>query len=413
MKTYLVGGAVRNRLLNLPVNERDWVVVGATVEEMEQLGYTAVGKEFPVFLHPKTREEYALARKERKTGHGYTGFECISDSSITLEEDLLRRDLTINAIAQDKDGRLIDPYGGMADIENKLLRHVSDAFKEDPLRVLRVARFAASLAHLGFTIADETLELMQQMAEEGELEHLVAERVWLETEKALLSSSPQVYFQVLKDCGALQVLFPEVDALFGVPQTATYHPEIDTGIHTLMVIEQAAILSDDIAVRFAALTHDLGKALTPKNQWPKHHQHERRGLAPLRQLCQRLKVPKELQQLALLVCEFHLLSHRAKELRPATVMKLFQRLDVWRRPERLQQFLLACEADSRGRLGFEQREYPQAAYFTALYRAAKTITIDSIDAEGLNGAQIGRALQQAKTEAVAAKRAQLLAQENV
>lgn len=413
MKTYLVGGAVRNRLLNLPVHERDWVVVGATVEQMEQLGYTAVGKDFPVFLHPKTREEYALARKERKAGHGYTGFECTSDSSITLEEDLLRRDLTINAIAQDNDGRLIDPYGGMADIESKFLRHVSDAFKEDPLRVLRVARFAASFAHLGFTVADETADLMQQMAKEGELEHLVAERVWLETEKALLSPSPQVYFQVLRDCGALQVLFPEVDALFGVPQTATYHPEIDTGIHTLMVIEQSAKLSEDIAVRFAALTHDLGKALTPKEQWPKHHQHERLGLVPLRQLCQRLKVPKEIQQVALLVCEFHLLSHQAKELRPATVMKLFQRLDVWRRPERLQQFLLACEADSRGRLGFEQREYPQAAYFTALYQAAKTITIESIDAEGLNGAQIGRAIEQAKIDAIAAKKAEILAKENI
>lgn len=413
MKTYLVGGAVRNRLLNLPVHERDWVVVGATVAEMEQLGYMAVGKDFPVFLHPKTREEYALARKERKAGHGYTGFECISDSSITLEEDLLRRDLTINAIAEDKDGRLIDPYGGVADIENKLLRHVSGAFKEDPLRVLRVARFAASFAHLGFTVADETAVLMQQMVKEGELEHLVAERVWLETEKALLSPSPQIYFQMLRDCGALQVLFPEVDALFGVPQTEAYHPEIDTGIHTLMVIEQSAKLSEDIAVRFAALTHDLGKALTPKEQWPKHHQHEKRGLVPLRQLCLRLKVPKELQQVALLVCEFHLLSHQAKELRPATVMKLFQRLDVWRKPERLQQFLLACEADSRGCLGFELREYPQAAYFTALYQAAKAITIESIDAIDLSGAQIGRALQQAKIDAIAAKKAELLAKEEV
>lgn len=401
MKTYLVGGAVRNQLLNLPVDEQDWLVVGATVEQMLDAGYAAVGKEFPVFLHPKTKEEYALARTERKIGHGYTGFECISDSSVTIEEDLLRRDLTINAIAKDEQGQLIDPYGGLKDIENRVLRHVSPAFSEDPLRVLRVARFAASFAHLGFTIAEETQQLMKAMAAEGELEHLVAERVWRETEKALASPSPHTYFQVLRDCGALKVLFPEVDALFGVPQTEKYHPEIDTGIHTLMVIEQAAKLTEDLAVRFAALTHDLGKALTPENQWPKHHQHEKRGLKPLNNLCQRLRVPKELQQVALLVCEFHLLSHQATELRPVIVLKLFQKLDVWRRPERLQQFLLACEADSRGRLGFEDRDYPQASYFTALYQAAKAVNMQSVQTEGLKGAQIGRALQEARLDAVA------------
>lgn len=413
MKVYLVGGAVRNQLLGLSVHDRDWVVVGSSPEQMLSLGYVAVGSDFPVFLHPKTKEEYALARTERKTAHGYTGFECISDSSISLEEDLLRRDLTINAIAQTENGELVDPYGGLADIKNKTLRHVSEAFKEDPLRVLRVARFAASYAHLGFTIASETQQLMQVMAAEGELEYLVAERVWRETEKALTSSSPQVYFQVLRDCGALQVLFPEVDALFGVPQTEKYHPEIDAGIHTLMVIEQAAKLTDDVAVRFAALTHDLGKALTPKEQWPKHHRHESLGLKPLNSLCQRLRVPKEFQQLAQLVCEFHLLSHQAKELRPVTVMKLFQRLDVWRKPERLKQFLLACEADSRGRLGFEDIDYPQAAYFTALYQAANRIKIAHINSEGLSGAQIGQAIQQAKVTAIADERQHLLAEDSL
>lgn len=400
MKTYLVGGAVRNQLLGLPVHERDWVVVGATGNALLDAGYQQVGKDFPVFLHPQTREEYALARTERKTGTGYTGFECISDSSITLEQDLLRRDLTVNAIAQDEDGALIDPYHGLADIEQRLLRHVSDAFREDPLRVLRVARFAATFYPLGFRIADETRQLMQQMSASGELSQLTPERVWKETDKALNSSAPQVYFQVLRDCGALAVLFPEVDALFGVPQTEKHHPEIDTGIHTLMVLEQAAQLSVQAAVRFAALTHDLGKALTPVQEWPRHIQHEQRGLQPLRALCQRLKVPKEWQQLALLVCEYHLLCHRAFELRPETVYKLFSALDVWRRPERLPQFLTACEADARGRSGFEHSEYPQAAYFRQLFAAANAVSIRDIDRTGLSGTQIGQAINNARIQAI-------------
>lgn len=408
MKIYLVGGAVRNQLLALPVTENDWLVVGSTAEAMLEAGFQQVGKDFPVFLHPKSREEYALARTERKTGHGYTGFTFNSDKSITLEEDLLRRDLTINAIAQDVSGKLYDPYGGIDDIEKRLLRHVSSAFREDPLRVLRVARFAAAFHHLGFSVAEETMQLMQAIAASGELDHLVAERVWLETEKALNSQAPHIYFQVLRDCDALAVLFPELDALFGVPQSEKHHPEIDSGIHTLMVIEQAAKLTDDIAVRFAAFTHDFGKALTPKDQWPKHIKHERRGLAPIKQLCQRLKIPKQLQQIALLVCEYHLLSHNAFELRSETLYRLFSALDGWRKPEQLSQFILACEADSRGRLGFEHTDYPQAAYFHAMFQAAAVVSINDIASEGLSGKDIGRAITKARTAAIAQAKKQYL-----
>lgn len=411
MKIYLVGGAVRNQLLSLPVNERDWLVVGSTAEEMLKAGYQQVGKEFPVFLHPKTREEYALARTERKTGHGYTGFSFNSDKSISLEDDLLRRDLTINAIAQDTEGQLHDPYGGLKDIENKLLRHVSEAFREDPLRVLRVARFAAVLHPLGFRVAEETLALMREISASGELDHLVAERIWLETEKALNSDAPHVFFQVLRDCDALAVLFPELDALFGVPQTEKYHPEIDSGIHTLMVIEQAAKLSDDIAVRFAAFTHDFGKALTPKEQWPKHIRHERRGLAPIKAMCKRLKVPKQLQQIALLVCEYHLLSHKAFELRSETLFRLFSALDGWRKPEQVEQFVLSCEADSRGRLGFEDANYPQATYFRQVFQAAARVSIKDIDSEGLSGKAIGQAINQARTDAIEKAKQHYLAQQ--
>lgn len=413
MQIYLVGGAVRNQLLKLPVHERDWLVVGATIDNMLDAGYQAVGKEFPVFLHPKTKEEYALARTERKTGHGYTGFSCISDSSITLEEDLLRRDLTVNAIAQDADGVLHDPYGGLHDIENRILRHVSPAFREDPLRVLRVARFAASFHHLGFTIASGTMKLMQEIVRSGELSHLIPERIWLETDKALKTQAPQVYFQVLRECGALNVLFPEVEALFGVPQTEKYHPEIDTGIHTMMVLEQAAKLTDDTAIRFSALVHDLGKALTPKELLPKHPNHEIAGLVPVKALCQRLKVPNEYQTIALRVCEFHLLSHRAKELRPATVHKLFTALNAWRDPHRLEQFILACKADSQGRLGFENKPYPQEAYFKHLFAAAKKITINSINTSNLVGAEIGLAIKNAQMQAIAqAKQAYLAAEQH-
>lgn len=400
MKIYLVGGAVRNQLLSLPVHERDWVVVGADIATMLANGFQQVGKDFPVFLHPKTREEYALARTERKAGVGYTGFECFADKSVTLEEDLLRRDLTVNAIAQEDNGQLIDPYGGVNDLNNRILRHVSEAFREDPLRVLRVARFAATLYPLGFTVAKETQELMFEMAQSGELSELTTERVWKETEKSLLSPAPHIYFQVLRDCGALKVLFPEIDALFGVPQSPQHHPEIDTGIHTLMVLEQAAKLSADLNVRFAALTHDLGKALTPQSEWPRHIQHEQRGLAPLRALSERLKVPKEITQNALLACEYHLLSHRAFELRAETVLKLFSSLDVWRKPERLDYFLLACEADAKGRTGFEYNDYPQARYFKTLYQAANAVRMEHINTEGLKGSQIGQAFSTARQQAI-------------
>jgi tRNA nucleotidyltransferase (CCA-adding enzyme) len=400
MKTYLVGGAVRDKLLGLEFSDRDWLVVGATLDDMLDQGFKSVGQDFPVFLHPRSQEEYALARKERKMGKGYTGFACISDPSISLEDDLLRRDLTINAIAEDEDGTLHDPYGGIDDIKRKLLRHVSPAFSEDPLRVLRVARFAARFAYLGFSVADETMRLMRRISDSGELSSLKAERVFKETEKALRSKSPAVYFQVLRDCGALAVLFPEVDALFGVPQTATHHPEIDCGIHTLMVLEQAAILSDDTAVRFAALTHDLGKALSRKADLPKHHGHEVSGLKPVTALCQRLGVPNDYKALALLCCQYHLHSHRAFELKAATIAKLIKAADAYRRPERFSQFLLVCEADSKGRLGFEQRPYPQRDYLQRCFDNTKGISRDAIDHSNLSGPEIGQAIEQARIAAI-------------
>lgn len=402
MKTYLVGGAVRNQLLGEPVHERDWVVVGATPQEMLELGFQAVGRDFPVFLHPKSHEEYALARTERKTGAGHTGFDCISDKTITLEQDLERRDLTINAIAQDDNGELIDPYGGLADIKSRQLRHVSEAFAEDPLRVLRVARFAATFAHLDFTIADETKALMQSMAAGGELADLTPERVWKETEKALKTRTPQRYFEELRNCKALAILFPEIDRLFGVPQTEKHHPEIDTGIHTLMVLEQAARLSDSTAVRFAALTHDLGKGLTPENEWPRHIAHEARGVKPLKQLCKRLRISNELRDLAVQVCQHHLTCHRAFELRPATIQKLFGQLDLYRKPGRLEPFLLACEADARGRAGFEDKPYPQKEYLAAMWQAARNVTTQSLalDIDNMDGKTIGTTLHNARIKAI-------------
>lgn len=378
MKTYLVGGAVRDALLGIPVKDRDWVVVGARDQQLLDLGYKRVGKDFPVFLHPESNEEYALARTERKTGRGYKGFAFDSSAEVTLEEDLLRRDLTINAIAQSDDGRLIDPYGGQADIENKVLRHVSPAFSEDPLRVLRVARFAARFAHLGFTVAEETLELMQGIVTAGEMEHLIPERVWREIETALSEKSPAVFFQVLRDCHALKTVLPEVDNLFGVPQPEKYHPEIDTGIHTLMCMEQAARLSKDPVVRFATLVHDLGKAVTDKEKWPSHHGHEMLGLALVEKVSTRLKIPNEYAAIGKLVCEHHTKLHRLPELRPATVLKLLEALDAFRRPERMDKFLLACEADSRGRTGFEDRDYPQAQILNAYLKAANNLDIPEL-----------------------------------
>ena len=407
MNTYLVGGAVRDLQLGLPVYDRDWVVVGASISEMLDKGYQQVGKDFPVFLHPKTKEEYALARTERKSGPGYSGFECISDPNITLEQDLLRRDLTINAMAHDHQQQLIDPYHGLSDIQNKKLRHVSQAFTEDPLRVLRVARFAARFYHLGFSIADETLLLMQQISSNGELTSISPERIWVETEKALKTEHPHIYFSVLKECGALQLLFPEIAQLFGVPQTEQHHPEIDTGIHTLMVLEQASLKSNDTTVRFAALVHDLGKGITPKSEWPRHIQHETRGKALVKALCQRLRAPKHYTELALLVCEYHLHSHRAYDLKPATIAKLFKSLDLYRRPERLTPFLLSCEADSRGRKGFEQRAYPQADYLQRCFQASVNITAKDLKQQDLSGAEIGLAIEQQRIQAIKAIKLQV------
>ncbi|MGP4123193.1 MAG: multifunctional CCA addition/repair protein [Sodalis sp. (in: enterobacteria)] len=390
MKRYLVGGAVRDSILQLPVTERDWVMVGATPQEMLAQGYQKIGKDFPVFLHPESREEYALARIERKSGQGHAGFICQSSPKVTLEEDLRRRDLTINAIARDDQDNLIDPYQGQLDIHQRWLRHVSDAFSEDPLRVLRVARFAARFAHLNFRIAPETLALIQHMTDE--LPQLAPERVWKETERALATRSPQIYFQVLRDCGALKMLFPEVDALFGIPAPAKWHPEIDTGIHTLMTVSIAARLSDDIAVRFAALCHDMGKALTLRKFWPSHNGHGPAGVMVIEKLCQRLKVPNPLHNLAMIVARYHDLLHSAESLAPKRLIKLFSAIDVWRRPGRLEQIILASEADARGRTGFENHPYPQGKFLREAFRMTTSVTARDVITAGFKGARIGEEL---------------------
>jgi len=378
MQVYLVGGAVRDKLLELPVRERDWVVVGASADDLLQLGYQQVGKDFPVFLHPQTHDEHALARKETKTGHGYKGFSFDAAETVSLEDDLLRRDLTVNAIAEDSNGKLIDPYGGRQDLENKILRHVSPAFSEDPLRVLRVARFAARFAHLGFTIAEETLALMTNIVNAGELEHLVSERIWREFETALSESSPVTFFRTLRECGALAALLPEVNNLFGVPQPEKYHPEIDTGDHTFMVIEQATRLTDDPVVRYATLVHDVGKGVTPRDNWPHHYRHEHLGLDLIKAINARLKVPREYADTALLVCEYHTRMHRLGELRSGTVLDLLEALDAFRRPERMQRFLTACEADSRGRTGLEEIDYPQRELLLAAHEAASSLDVGGL-----------------------------------
>ncbi|MBU9852834.1 multifunctional CCA addition/repair protein [Rahnella aceris] len=401
MEIYLVGGAVRDSLLNLPVSEHDWVVVGATPEYMLENGYQQVGKDFPVFLHPVTHDEYALARTERKSGSGYNGFTCYAAPDVTLEQDLMRRDLTINAIAKSNDGKLFDPYHGQRDIEQRLLRHVSDAFGEDPLRVLRVARFAARFAHLDFTVAPETQALMQQMAESGELEALTPERVWKETEKALQTQDPQVYFQVLRDCGALKVLFPEIDALFGVPAPAKWHPEIDTGIHTLMTLKIASTLTPDVDVRFSALCHDLGKALTPPQFWPAHHGHGPAGVKLVEKLCQRLKVPTHIRDLAKLVAEFHDLIHTVNKLRPETLLKLFDTIDVWRKPQRLEQMIMTSEADARGRTTFENNPYPQGDYLREAFEVASSVSNKEVLDAGFQGMAIRDELKKRRTQALA------------
>ncbi|EII3003129.1 multifunctional CCA addition/repair protein [Vibrio cholerae] len=402
MQIYLVGGAVRDQLLQLPVYDRDWVVVGSSPQAMLAAGFQAVGKDFPVFLHPKSKEEHALARTERKTGVGYTGFACHYAPDVTLEDDLLRRDLTINAMAQDNSGQLIDPYGGQRDLAAKVLRHVSPAFVEDPLRVLRVARFAAKLHHLGFTVAEETMQLMAKIAQSGELQHLTAERVWQEWHKSLSTHHPEVFLQVLRDCGALAVVLPEIDRLFGVPQPEKWHPEIDTGIHTLMVAKQAAQLSDSLPVRFAAQVHDLGKGVTPPSEWPSHKLHCHTGLNIIESLCERIRVPNEFRDLALAVCAQHSNIHRADELKPATKLKVLGLLDVWRKPERLEQVLLCCEADHRGRLGLESEPYPQREIFLRAYQAALGVAVQAVIADGFQGKQIKEELDKRRVSAIEA-----------
>ena len=407
MQVYLVGGAVRDALLGLPVKERDWVVVGSTRDELLRLKYREVGRDFPVFLHPDTHEEYALARLERKVSPGYRGFAVEFGPEVSLEEDLARRDLTINAIAQAEDGSLLDPYDGRRDLQARVLRHVSPAFIEDPVRILRVARFAARFSSLGFHVAPETMALMRAMVERGEVNALVAERVWQETEKALHEPGASVFFTVLRECGALKVIYPEIDALFGVPQPEKWHPEIDTGVHTLMVLDQAVRLSSDVKVRFAALVHDLGKAATPPAEWPGHKGHEERSVELIEALSERLRLPSEYRDLSVIVARYHGNVHRAFELRPKTILGILEKTDALRRPERFAQALLACEADSRGRLGLEQVPYPQREYLQAARDAAAAIKPTPQDIAENAGPQIAERLHARRLEAIAALAARI------
>lgn len=404
MEIYAVGGAVRDELLGLPVKDRDYVVVGATPRAMLAQGFRPVGRDFPVFLHPRSNEEYALARTERKSGHGYTGFVVHAAPEVTLEEDLARRDLTINAIARAADGRLIDPWGGIADLEARLLRHVGPAFVEDPLRILRIARFAArfSVPPNEFSVAPETMALMRTMSAAGEVDYLVAERVWQELARALMEARPSRFFRVLRDCGALARLLPEIDALFGVPQRADFHPEIDTGEHALLVVDAAARQGLPLAVRFAALMHDLGKALTPADILPRHFGHEARGIAPVTALCTRLKVPAECRELALLATRFHGDIHRALELRPATIATLLEQTDALRRPQRFSQLLDACACDLRGRTGHENDPHPQAELLLRALDAVQQLDAAAIVRSVSDPKQIRERLHAARADAVRA-----------
>lgn len=399
-QVFLVGGAVRDKHMGYPYHERDWVVVGSTPDEMLAEGFRPVGKDFPVFLHPDTGEEYALARTERKTAPGYGGFTFHTSPDITLEEDLARRDLTINAIAEDDSGQVYDPYHGLDDLNAKLLRHVSPAFSEDPVRVLRVARFAARYHHRGFRVAEETLQLMTDMVNAGEVGYLVAERVWKELERALSERSPEVFIEVLRQCGALDNILPEVEALFGVPQSAEHHPEIDCGVHCLMALTEARKLSDDSAVLLTTLIHDLGKATTPEDVLPRHIAHEQRSLPLIEQLCERLAIPKRHKELAIAVARDHTNCHRVFELKAKTLLALLQRLDSFRRPQQLHDFLLCCEADSRGRKGFQQRPYPQVDYLRQALAICNDHQAKDVMAEGVTGKAIGEALQRRRIHAL-------------
>jgi len=405
VQRYLVGGAVRDRLLGLAAGDRDWVIVGGSVEAMRAAGYQQVGRDFPVFLHPQTKEEHALARTERKSAPGYRGFVVHAAPEVSLEDDLRRRDFTINAIAEDEQGELIDPFGGAADIEARVLRHVSPAFSEDPLRILRGARLLARFSPLGFRLADDTLALMRQMVADGEVDHLVAERVWQELQRGLAEAQPSAMLQTLRDCGALARLLPEVDALYGVPQRAEYHPEVDTGVHVGMVLDMCARLAPgDALIGFAGLTHDLGKACTPPAEWPRHHQHESRGLLPLNALCARLKVPSEYQALAQIACREHLNVHRIDELRDDTLLSLIERCDGFRQPQRIDQLGLVCEADKRGRLGLAETRYPQRGHLNAAHQAALAVRAADLDLTDARGSEIGARLRAARVRAIAAVR---------
>ena len=400
LRVHLVGGAVRDRLLGLPVRERDFVVVGATAQELIRRGFQQVGRDFPVFLHPVSKDEYALARTERKTAPGYRGFAVHADPGVTLEEDLRRRDLTINALAESPDGTLIDPFGGLKDLESRILRHVSPAFAEDPVRILRVARFAARYADLGFRVADETLGLMRAMVAAGEVDALVPERVWAELAKALTEDRPSPFFEVLRDCGALARLLPELDRLWGVPQPVKWHPEIDTGVHAMMVVDMAARISPDLDVRFAALCHDLGKGVTSPDILPSHWGHEERSVELLDSVCERFRVPSRCRDLARIVARYHGLVHKVDELRPATVLDLLDGTDAFRRPERFRQMLLACEADFRGRIGYEGLHYPQGGLLRRLHEAAAAVDASAIAARAPGPRLIAEQIRRARVAAI-------------
>lgn len=402
MKTYRVGGCVRDRLLNLPVTDIDWVVTGSTGEKMQNMGYKPVGKDFPVFLHPQTKQEYALARSERKTGPGYRGFKFDTDPTITIEQDLSRRDLTINAIAEDEDGSLIDPYGGHNDLNKRILRHVSDAFVEDPVRVLRVARFAARFHHLGFQLAPETTQMIRAMGVSGELGTLMPERVWAEMSRALGGINPSIFFETLRQCDVLAILFPEIDRLYGVPQTAKYHPEIDTGIHVMMALEKSAELKLDIESRFAVLMHDLGKATTPTDLLPSHHGHEQRGVKQVKAFCKHWKVPKAHTELALITTEYHTHVHRAFELKPVTLLKFFAKTDVFRKPHRFKKMIQACLADACGRTNFEDAPYPQADYVNQLADKLLNADTSKVINQGMQGKELGAAIHHLRLDIIKA-----------